>query len=433
MMQEFQQAHRRMFAETERNHHNVQHDMQSRSRSLKSKPLVTVQTYEERLGHEIHNGDIYAVVQNGNGTRGAAKPRPAPLSVVEAEAVSAALAKPAEPSRQKRGVEMTSIDTLTLSSPTSPKPKPPATYFAGGKSNKSQSVVTITEYPSNERRSAPNKMEFISNGTSMHDNTDDPLSALQSELQNTLSRSNLRQLSEPGIAPPPPSPPSSPKHHGHTRPLSPPTMSIDEPMTNGVHVEMRKIQPKPIQHRRPPSLINLEPPVRALKPVAEPYTELVTQKNLQLFNYNPDVTVTSPPPPPVSPVVTAAPVAVVVPKASEPIKKPKVSATHHPGHQLEVMDSLANKVTIKFANGESQSAGAKGLTALMASAPPVTAGILKNGNHKHKTVIHQKSITFGEMKFFNSIQTNNGDVCPSPRFLKPDDARKGMTLFFLLY
>jgi hypothetical protein len=361
------------------------------------------------------------VVQNDSRHSSNNKPRPAPLSVMEAEVVSAALAKPEPAKPQRRGVEMTSIDTLTLSSPVSPKPKPPATYFNGGKSSKSQpGVVTISEYPSSDRRSAPSKLEFISNGSNGHNNHDDPQSALHSELQHTLSRSNLRQLSEPSSAPPPPivpSPPSSPppaiyqqkEEHSPNRPISPPAMYKTN--TEEIHKETNGIELRKVQHqqqqvksplRRPPSvLMNMEPPVRALKPVAEPYTEMVTQKNKQLFNYvAPEtVVVTSQAP---APIVQVATTPVSPPPAAVPevmMKQPIKSPGHtQPGHQLDIMDALSNKVTIKFANGESQSAGAKGLNALIATAPaPTPSGILKNGNHKHKTVIHQKSITFGEM------------------------------------
>jgi hypothetical protein len=66
-----------------------------------------------------------------------------------------------------------------------------------------------------------------------------------------------------------------------------------------------------------------------------------------------------------------------------------------------IMDALSNKVTIKFPNGKSASAGNKSLESLMASAPPPQAanhGILKDApQKKHKSVIQQKNITFGEM------------------------------------
>lgn len=68
-----------------------------------------------------------------------------------------------------------------------------------------------------------------------------------------------------------------------------------------------------------------------------------------------------------------------------------------------IMDALSNKVTIKFPNGKSASSGNKSFDSLLASAPPPQAanhGILKDAAahpQKHKTIIQQKNITFGEM------------------------------------
>lgn len=70
---------------------------------------------------------------------------------------------------------------------------------------------------------------------------------------------------------------------------------------------------------------------------------------------------------------------------------------------VNILDALSNNVTIKFPNGKSASAGNKSLESLVASAPPPQAanhGILKADaprQKKHKTIIQQKNITFGEM------------------------------------
>jgi len=90
--------------------------------------------------------------------------------------------------RRSDSVEMHSLDTLTLNPSASPI-KPPAVYFGAKPGKSTPGVVTISEYPSSDRRSAPNKLDFLSaaghtNGT----HHDDPQGALTTELHSALSR-----------------------------------------------------------------------------------------------------------------------------------------------------------------------------------------------------------------------------------------------------
>lgn len=358
-------------------------------------------------------------MQNG------ARARPTPLSPREAEVASVALAATPAAPFQRRGVEMNSIDTLTLNSTLSNnKPKPPAVYFGAGASSKSQpGVVTISEYPNSDRRAAPSRLDFLASNPAPGNETIDSQGALASELHNTLSRSNLRQLSEPVPAPPPPPEIPSP-------PLSP------SPLVNGSHttqdeqqhtnpiLEMRRVKTKVAAinaFRRPQS--QSPPPVIALKPLAVPYTELVTKKNQhQVFNeienghvepqiqYN-NTNINNNEIKKQNQHDDNKNITKSQQQSSTPIQNTKNNkSTEYSNNSSLIMDTLSNKVTIKFPNGQSASAGTKNLNALLATAPTVTqnqsssssssssSGILKqHGKPKHRTVIHQKSITFGEM------------------------------------
>jgi hypothetical protein len=191
----------------------------------------------------------------------------------------------------------------------------------------------------------------------------------------------------------------------------------DEQQTNPI-LEMRRVKSKITAinaFRRPQS--QSPPPVIALKPLAVPYTELVTKKNQhQSFisdtedNSNQSSSST---PPQNNNYNNNNNNEIQKTNHNDDNKNMKKSTTktHTTTRNSEysdksslIMDTLSNKVTIKFPNGESASAGTKNLNALMATAPVVTSsnttasGILKqHGKPKHRTVIHQKSITFGEM------------------------------------
>nr|CAD7411666.1 unnamed protein product [Timema poppensis] len=122
-------------------------------------------------------------------------------------------------------VEMQSLESFTLNNPVSPSPKPPSTYFASGKNNnplrnagstlnltstdtilkrnitnnKSRPVsVTIGEYPSGAERRTPNRFDFLppssTDSSKVSPDAKSPItSQLHSELMHTLSRSNLRK------------------------------------------------------------------------------------------------------------------------------------------------------------------------------------------------------------------------------------------------
>lgn len=121
-------------------------------------------------------------------------------------------------------VEMQSIESFRLKNPQSPKPKPPETYFVPAKSkNKTQNSsntnqstwreqrltgkqrpvsVTIGEYPSGVERRIPTRFDFLTapaaDVTKSVSSVDGPniTCQLQSELAQTLSRSNLRKQTD---------------------------------------------------------------------------------------------------------------------------------------------------------------------------------------------------------------------------------------------
>ncbi|XP_063234575.1 uncharacterized protein LOC134537741 isoform X3 [Bacillus rossius redtenbacheri] len=139
-----------------------------------------------------------------------------------------------EGGRVPDSVEMESLESFTLNNPALPDPKPPSTYFSSLKARKdSQSSsflssssstplsskdsslkrtspkarpvsVTIGEYPSGMERKMPSKFNFLSGSTAdVSRATLNPASGgapitsqLQSELVQTLSRSNLRKRTE---------------------------------------------------------------------------------------------------------------------------------------------------------------------------------------------------------------------------------------------
>lgn len=92
--------------------------------------------------------------------------------------------------------------------------KPPNTYFDAGKQTSGKPLVSIGAYPSPNHRPPPVKMDFLPSpsangeqtaGAAKNSNT--PVKAkLQSELESTLSRSNLRQrFAAQELPPDPPS------------------------------------------------------------------------------------------------------------------------------------------------------------------------------------------------------------------------------------
>ncbi|GLV35768.1 uncharacterized protein CBL_01080 [Carabus blaptoides fortunei] len=103
-------------------------------------------------------------------------------------------------------VDMDSLESFKLNHPAAPDPKPPSTYFnkppaspASGKSTlkKTRPVsVTIGEYPSGTNRRPPSKFDFLTNGNADHVDGTPITSRLQSELVQTLSRSNLKKRTE---------------------------------------------------------------------------------------------------------------------------------------------------------------------------------------------------------------------------------------------
>ncbi|CAB3370028.1 Hypothetical predicted protein [Cloeon dipterum] len=305
-------------------------------------------------------------------------------------------------------VEMPSLDTLTLS-PNPNQIKPPAVYFGGKPGKSTPGVVTITEYPT-DRRPNPNKFEFLgqTNGHNGIHHHDDQQSALSSELNSTLSRSNLRQLSEPMPTPPPPplSPHLQDNHHeAPARAQSPESIRID--MNGDASSELRRARSKlsainALARARSP------PPVIARKPIAIPYSELVNQSNQVAFDL-PIGTQTGhafeqSPRFDRSPSPEAAKQPLVHKPPSPPAHKQPDQVTVNGGNRTAmIMDALSNRVTIKFPNGNNaNSAGTRGLDSLLATEPP-GHGILKNNDantelqQKHKALIQQKSITFGEM------------------------------------
>lgn len=102
--------------------------------------------------------------------------------------------------------ELESIDSFKLTNPSSPTPKPPSLYFNSQSSGPAtlkkptKSVsVTIGEYAG--RKEPPSKFDFISkqNGDDQTPNSVPPpppngdvSDRLKSELERTLSRSNLK-------------------------------------------------------------------------------------------------------------------------------------------------------------------------------------------------------------------------------------------------
>ncbi|XP_065337529.1 uncharacterized protein LOC135937992 isoform X3 [Cloeon dipterum] len=274
-------------------------------------------------------------------------------------------------------VEMPSLDTLTLS-PNPNQIKPPAVYFGGKPGKSTPGVVTITEYPT-DRRPNPNKFEFLGqtnghNGTHHHD---DQQSALSSELNSTLSRSNLRQLSEPMPTPPPPplSPHLQDNHHeAPARAQSPESIRID--MNGDASSELRRARSKlsainALARARSP------PPVIARKPIAIPYSELVNQSNQVAFDL-PIGTQTGhafeqSPRFDRSPSPEAAKQPLVHKPPSPPVYKqqqPDQVTVNGGNRTAMIMDALSNRVTIKFPNGNNaNSAGTRGLDSLLATEP----------------------------------------------------------------
>lgn len=121
-------------------------------------------------------------------------------------------------------VEMQSIESFRLKNPQSPKPKPPETYFVPVRSKKKAQnssdtnqltwreeqltgkqrpvSITIGEYPSGVERRIPTRFDFLSTNVT---DVRKPVSSvdssnitcqLQSELAQTLSRSNLRKQTD---------------------------------------------------------------------------------------------------------------------------------------------------------------------------------------------------------------------------------------------
>lgn len=95
--------------------------------------------------------------------------------------------------------ELESIDSFQLTNPSSPTPKPPSMYFKlqgqGPPTLKKPNrpiAITIGEY--SERTKEPCKFDFITK--SSNDHTGHVSDRLKSELEKTLSRSNLKNRND---------------------------------------------------------------------------------------------------------------------------------------------------------------------------------------------------------------------------------------------
>lgn len=94
--------------------------------------------------------------------------------------------------------EMESIESFRMNDPSSPIPRPPSMYFAPQssgpptmKKNQNQRVsVTIGEYGGGPNRKEPTKFDFIERAN--ENQSGDVSERLRSELEKTLSRSNLK-------------------------------------------------------------------------------------------------------------------------------------------------------------------------------------------------------------------------------------------------
>ncbi|XP_037087890.1 serine/arginine repetitive matrix protein 1-like [Pollicipes pollicipes] len=111
-----------------------------------------------------------------------------------APAKSAAAATNGRPARGEAGVETESLDSFTLEHPASAAPKPPPTYFDGAP-RKRDVLVSIGAYGDN--RPAPARLQFLSpvrrTDADESDGKFERVSTqLQHELVQTLSRANLR-------------------------------------------------------------------------------------------------------------------------------------------------------------------------------------------------------------------------------------------------
>ncbi|XP_069994410.1 uncharacterized protein [Penaeus vannamei] len=126
------------------------------------------------------------------------------------QSISAVSTPTKSPLRPHGGVV---LDEFKPGEKNSLKVKPPNTYFDAGKQTPGKPLVSIGAYPSPNHRPPPVKMDFLSpsaNGEQIAGaakNSSTPVKVkLQSELESTLSRSNLRQrFAAQELPPDPPS------------------------------------------------------------------------------------------------------------------------------------------------------------------------------------------------------------------------------------
>jgi hypothetical protein len=102
--------------------------------------------------------------------------------------------------------ELESIESFKMTNPASPTPRPPPVYFkpqSSGpptmKKSQRQVAVTISEYGSNingNARREPGKFDFIATKANPNQKSEDLSECLKSELEKTLSRSNLKKRTD---------------------------------------------------------------------------------------------------------------------------------------------------------------------------------------------------------------------------------------------
>ncbi|XP_069675086.1 harmonin isoform X2 [Periplaneta americana] len=162
-----------------------------------------------------HNSSSYSHVNTN------AKPLLNPQSRVSASSTKTSTPPSQTAAKNSDSVEMQSIESFTLTNPHSTKPKPPETYFVPVRNktkpqNPSDSTrrdnkqagkqrpvsITIGEYPSGVERRVPTRFDFLPTNTtdgkktSVSSDGSNITCQLQSELAQTLSRSNLRKQTD---------------------------------------------------------------------------------------------------------------------------------------------------------------------------------------------------------------------------------------------
>lgn len=96
--------------------------------------------------------------------------------------------------------ELESIDSFQLSNPQTNVPSPPSMYFSSPRSypptlKKAQKQVSVMINTYDDKKE-PGKFGFLDSDAYQHSNGGDMSSRLKSELEKTLSRSNLKHRSE---------------------------------------------------------------------------------------------------------------------------------------------------------------------------------------------------------------------------------------------